>query len=180
MADNAKCYAPNAEVVNALARTGEDLFQYVCRHAEAIKARELEAGTYPGDGPTAAQADSLIAALRTLIESPDSLPPSVLWGAFRAAVDAEVCWLFPERDPIGNPMTVALREVQNAVGWTLDRAIPENASLLDRYASLAVANTALRRQMELRGNSAMWRLSFTCRMALARLLWWLGGGERHR
>src|SRR5574340_146421 len=90
MVGNAKSYTPDPEVVNALARTGEGLFQYVCRHAELVKARELEAGSYPGDGPTSAQADSLIAAIRPLMESPDSLPLPVLWDAFRAAIDTEM------------------------------------------------------------------------------------------
>lgn len=180
MVENTERYTPDPEVVDALARTGEGLFQYVCRQAESVKARELETGSYLGDGPTAAQADSLIGALRPLIESPDSVPPAVLWNAFRAAVDTEMCWLFPERDTIGNPMTAALREVQNAVGWTLNQALPENAPLLERYANLAVAKNAVRRQTELHGNSVMWRLSFTFRMAMARFLWWLGGGGRHR
>lgn len=104
--------------------------------------------------------------------------PHIAWRAFQAAVDTEMSWLFPERDPLGASLTAALREVQNITGWALERAVPEMASEPNRYASLAVFNNAAERQMKLHGNSVMWRVSSTCRMAVARLLWWLGGGER--
>ena len=163
---------------NAMADTGETIFQSVCRHAELVKARESELGDYPGDGPTSEQVDSLLATLRPPIETPDSLTPPTLWDAFQAAVQVEMSWLFPEPDPIGVPMTTALREVQNMTGKVLEQAQPETAPELHRYADLAVAENALRRQRKLHGNSVIWRLSFMCRMALARFLWWLGGGKR--
>jgi len=109
-----------------------------------------------------------------------NVAPTVAWRAFRAALDVEMTWLIPEHDPIGAPMTVALREVQNTIGWALEEAVPKNAPLLNKYADLAVANNAVRRQMKLHGNSLLWRIGFTCRMALARFLWWAGGGERRQ
>ena len=179
MADAGKTYIPSPELVTVLAATGETLFQFVCRHAELLKARESELGAYPGDGPTCEQADALVAALHPLIEDPCStVAPDTAWNAFRAAVDAEMSWLFPERDPPGAPMTEALREVQNITGKMLEQAQPETVPELNRYADLAVAENALRRQRKLHGNSVVWRLTFMCRMALARSLWWLGGGKR--
>jgi hypothetical protein len=178
MADRGKTYIPDPELTRVLAGTGETLFQFVCRHAELVKARESNLGVYPGDGPTCEQVDSLIMTLRPIFETPDPHAPTVVAHAFQAALQAEMSWLLPERDPIGAPMTAALREVQNVTGWALDQAAPEMTPELHRYADLAVANNTLRRQTRLHGNSVIWRVSFACRMAPARFLWWLGGGER--
>jgi hypothetical protein len=159
-----------------------------------MKGRETKLGAYPGDGPTSQQADSLKGALRLLVDLSDSpvpdivpgafraasVAPDIVWYAFRAALDTEMSWLFPERDPISEPMCAALREVQNITGWALDLSRPEQTPLLERYANLAVANNAMGRQMKLHGNSLTRRVSFACRLALARLLCWLGGGEKRR
>ena len=177
MTDAGKTYIPSPELAKVLAGTGETLFQFVCRHAELVKARESKLGAYPGDGPTSEQVDSLLAALRPIFETPDPHPAHVVWVAYKAAVHTELRWLLPERDPIGGAMTAALREVQNITGWALDQAAPEMTSEMCRYTDLAVAVNAVHRQRKLHGNSVIWRLSFTCRTALARLLWRLGGGK---
>ncbi len=178
MADTGRPYIPNPELVKVLAGTGETLLQFVCRHAEMVKGRESKLGAYPGDGPTSEQVDSLVAALRPIFETPDPHATDVVWHAYKAAVDTEMRWLLPERDPIGDAMTVALREVQNITGWALDQAAPEMTPEMCRYTDLAAVVNSVDRQKKLHGNSVMWRVSFTCRMALARLHWWLGGGER--
>lgn len=204
MAQAAESHTPDEKLAKVLSETGETLFQFVSRQVDAIKARESKLGGYPGDGPTAEQADRLLMALeevRPIFEIPESLAgvrpafeicdphealqmacalPAVVFGAFRTAFDTEMSWLFPERDPYGETMTVALREVENITGRALEQARPQQASDLHRYADLAVLNNALRRQIKLHGNSPLWRFTFTCRMALARFLWWLGGGERRR
>jgi hypothetical protein len=178
MDDRGKTYIQDPDLSKVLAGTGETLFQFVCRHTELVKARESELGTYPGDGPTSEQVDSLLATLRPVFENPGPHAPAVVLHAFQAAVQVEMSWLFPERDPIGFPMTAALRELQNLTGTVLEQAQPEMAPGLDKYADLAVANNALKRQTKLHGNSVIWRVSFTCRMALARFLWWLGSGKK--
>lgn len=178
MVQSAKPYIPDPRLVEMLAASGETLFEFVCRHAELVKARESKLGAYPGDGPTSEQVDSLLAALRPVFETPDPHAAHVVWVAYKAAVDTELRWLLPERDPIGGAMTAALREVQNITGWALGQAAPEMTSEMCRYTDLAVAGNAVHRQRKLHGNRVIWRLSFTCRTALARLLWWLGGGER--
>src|ERR1700680_389908 len=99
----------------------ETLFQYLRRHGELIKAREDEAGSYLGDGPTANQIDALIDSLRPLSESTEPATPSLMWAAFKHSVDTEMTWLFPERDPLGKPMTAALRLVQDIYGKQLEQ-----------------------------------------------------------
>jgi len=69
---------------------GESLFQFIYRHAELIKAREAERASYPGDGLTTEQADSLVGSLRPIIEATDPVPLSTRWAAFRLAVDSEL------------------------------------------------------------------------------------------
>jgi hypothetical protein len=150
-----------------MAEAIETPFQIVCRYAELIKAREAERGVYPGDGPTAAQACALVAALRPVSE-PGTASASVLWDAFRSAVDGEMTWLFPERDSFGPPMTAALREIQDFTGATLEGAMPEMGPDLEKYASLATVANAARRTERLRGNRIIWRL------VLARVLHRIG------
>lgn len=71
---------------------------------------------YPGDGPTADQVDSLIISLRPLRESPESVTIAELWDAFKICTDTETAWLFPERDPLGEPMSKALKQIQEITG----------------------------------------------------------------
>jgi hypothetical protein len=148
----------------------EPLFEYLARHAELVKTREYELGAYAGDGPTAEQADAFLAALRPLHDA-ESVTPSMLWEAFRSTVDTEMTWLFPERDPIGEPMTVGLRELQSRVGKLLEQAIPEQGPVLNKYVDLAIVANAAKRQVKLHGNGINWRLM------LARVLYWIGGGK---
>jgi len=150
----------------------ERLFDYLARHAELVKAREFELGEYAGDGPTAEQADAFLATLHPLDEAAESVTPSILWAAFRSAVDTEMSWLLPERDAIGEPMTVALIELQTRVGKLLEQAMPEQSPTLHKYVDLAVVANAARRQVKLHGNGTNWRL------VLARFMYWLGGGKR--
>jgi len=177
MAETKGAYVPDRAVVNALAASGENLLQYICRHAEMVKARESKLGTYAGDGPTSEQADCLVAALSAAFETPDPHAPDVIWRAFRAALDPEMAWLFPERDPIAEPMTAALREVQSITAWTLDQAVPEMESERRRYESLAAAVNAAARMAKAGPLRRAWS---TFLIAIARFLWWLAGGERRR
>jgi len=142
-----------------MAQAIETSLQIVCRHAEMIKAREAEQGAYPGDGPTSEQAYALVEALRPVNET-DVASPSILWGAFRSAVDGEMTWIFPERDPIGPPMTAALREIQTFIGNTLEGAMPEMGPDLEKYVSLAIVANAARRTERLHGNKITWRMAF--------------------
>jgi hypothetical protein len=145
----------------------ETSFQIVCRHAELIKAREAQLGAYPGDGPTSQQASALVEALRPISEA-EAVLPSILLTAFHSAVDAEMTWLFPERDPFGLPVTAALREIQNFTGKALEAAMPGTRPGLEEYASLAVVANAARRTEQLHGNRIIWRL------VLARVLYRIG------
>lgn len=150
-----------------MAEATETPFQIVCRYAELIKAREAERGAYPGDGPTAAQARALVETLRPVSEA-GTVSASVLWDAFRSAVDGEMTWLFPERDSFGPPMTAALRKIQNFTGTALEGAMPEMGPDLEKYASIATGANAARRTERLNGNKIIWRL------ALARVLHRIG------
>jgi hypothetical protein len=150
----------------------EPIFDFLTRHAELVKAREYELGEYARDGPTAEQADAFMATLRPLDEATESVTPSILWNAFRSAVDTEMTWLLPERDPIGQPMTVGLRELQTRVGKLLEQVMPEQGPELHRYVDLAIVANAAKRQVKLHGNGTNWRL------VLARVMYWLGGGKR--
>lgn len=149
----------------------EPLFDYLVRHAESVKAREDQLGAYVGDGPTAEQADAFLSNLRPLNAIHD-VSPSALWNAFQSAVDTEMTWIFPERDAIGKPMIVGLRELQARVGKLLEEAVPEQGAQLHKYVDLALVANAARRQEKLHGNGVSWRL------VLARFLYWLGGGRR--
>jgi hypothetical protein len=140
-----------------MAQASQTSFQILCHCAELIKAREAELGAYPGDGPTSEEASTLVAALRPISEA-DALPTPILWAAFRSAVDGEMTWLFPERDPIGPPMTAALREIQAFAGKTLEGVMPEMGPDLEKYASLAIAANAAPRTELLHGNKIIWRL----------------------
>jgi hypothetical protein len=155
-----------------MADPDETLFQYLCRHGDLVKAREDEAGSYPGDGPTADQVDALIASLRPLSEETEPETPALMWAAFKNSVDTEMTWLFPERDPISQPMTAALRQIQDIYGKRLEQALPEQEPELHRYVDLALVANAANRQVKLRGNGINWRL------VLARFMYWLGGGKR--
>lgn len=65
----------------------ETLFQFVCRHAEPVKAREADLGAYPGDGLTAEQASALVENLRPISDAPEYLP----------GVEAGLCRCFKNR-----------------------------------------------------------------------------------
>lgn len=177
MVQSAKPYIPDPRLVEMLAASGETLFQFVCRHAALLKARESELGAHPGDGPASDQIDSLLAALRPVLETPDPHPPDAVWRAFAAAVQVRLSWLFPERDPVAEPMSAGLREVENTTAWALDQAAPETAKDRQTFVDLAVVANAAGRVEKLGPIRRLWS---TLLIALARLLWWLGGGERHR
>jgi hypothetical protein len=147
-----------------MTENGESLFQYVLRDAEMIKAREADQGTYPGDGPTSDQADALMSALRPVNEATEPVTPSMLYAAFKSATDSEMTWLFPERDPIGQPMTAALREVQARVGKLLVDSLPDSKADLEKYVNLSLLANAAKRTLVLRGNRP------SLRVWLARLL----------
>jgi hypothetical protein len=103
--------------------SGETSFQLVFRDAELIKAREAELGAYFGDGPTSEQVTVLVETLQPISEAATA-SPSTLLAAFRIAVGVEMSWLFPERDPLGEPMTAALRNIQTFTGKALESVMP--------------------------------------------------------
>ncbi len=92
--------------------------------------------------PTAEQTDDFLAALRPLEEATESVMPSVVWTAFRSAVDTEMSWLLPKSDPIGQPMTLALRELQARAGKLLEQTLPDQGPVLHKYVNLAVVVNA--------------------------------------
>jgi hypothetical protein len=145
----------------------ESPFQILFRHVALIQARQAELGAYPGDGPTAEQASALAEALRPICEA-EAVLPSVLWTAFHTAVDIEMTWLFPEKDPFGLPVTAALRQVQDFTGKAIETAKPDMGPSLEKYASLAIVANAARRTERLHGNKIIWRL------VLARVLYRIG------
>jgi len=136
---------------------GETLFQFVFRQADLIKAREVEQRAYFGDGPTSEQLDALVEALQPISEAATA-PVSVLLAAFRTTVATEMTWLFPERDPLGEPMTAALRKVQTFTGTALETAMPEMKPDLEKYVDLSIVENAARRHQALYGNKIIWRL----------------------
>ncbi|MDQ2841904.1 MAG: hypothetical protein M3Y72_12880 [Acidobacteriota bacterium] len=146
---------------------GEALFQSLFRQAEQIKTRELEAGGYFGDGPTSKQIDELILAVEP-ISGAISATAAVLFAAFNIAVSIENTWLFPERDPLAEPMTKTLLLLQTFTGTALESIMPEMKPDLEKLASLAIVETAARRQQALHGNKIIWRL------VLARVLYRVG------
>jgi hypothetical protein len=88
----------------------------------------------------------------------------MLYAAFKSATDSEMTWLFPERDPIGQPMTAALREVQARVGKLLVDSLPDSKADLEKYVNLSLLANAAKRTLVLRGNRP------SLRVWLARLL----------
>jgi len=171
MVQSAKPYIPDPRLVEMLAASGETLFQFVSRHAALFKARESELRAHPGDGPTPEQLDSLLATLRPVFETPDPHPPDAVWRAFAAAVQVRMSWLF-----IAEPMSAGLREVENITAWALDQAVPGTTKDRQTFVDLAVVANAARRVQKLGPVRRLWS---TLLIALARLLWWLGG-EKHR
>ncbi|HEY6988274.1 MAG TPA: hypothetical protein VH369_07820 [Bryobacteraceae bacterium] len=136
---------------------GETLFQLVIHQAELIKAREVKRGDYFGDGPTSGQLDALLEALHPVGEA-STASASVLFAAFRIAVATEMTWLFPERDPLGEPMTAVLRKVQTFTGSALESVMSEMKPDLEKYANLSIVENAARRHDALHGNKIIWRL----------------------
>jgi nucleoside 2-deoxyribosyltransferase len=153
-------------------KSDEPLLPYLMRHAEMVKAREHDLGAYFGDGPTAEQADAFIASVRPFDEATDDPTPTMLWKGFKAALDTEMLWLFPERDAIGERMTAALRELQNRLGKLIEETMPEQVPAMRKIVDLSVVANAAERQVKLHGNGINWRI------VLARFLYWLGGGRR--
>jgi len=141
----------------SMPENGETLFQFVFRQADLIKAREVEQRAYFGDGPTSEQLDALVEALQPISEAATA-PVSVLLAAFRTTVATEMTWLFPERDPLGEPMTAALRKVQTFTGTALETAMPEMKPDLEKYVDLSIVENAARRHQALYGNKIIWRL----------------------
>lgn len=124
-----------------------------------IKAREAELGGYPSDGPTAQQVTALIEYLRPISEEDvASYTPAILWKAYSSTLEVEFSWLFPERDPIGEAMTAALREVQKITGKALVEAMPEQEKELERITNLHIIKNAAGRQVALRGDRPSLRL----------------------
>jgi hypothetical protein len=125
--------------------SGEPSFQIVFRYADLIKAREAERGAYFGDGPTSEELNALVESLRPISEATTALP-ATLFDAFRIAVSVEISWIFPERDPLGEPMTAALRNIQTFTGKALESVLPEMHDDLEKYASLSIVENAARRR----------------------------------
>ena len=134
--------------------------------------REDEAGSYPGDGPTTHQLDLLTVGLRPLSETPESVTVAELWAAFKICTDTETAWLFPERDPLGEPMSKALKQIQEVTGTLLEKNAPHMATGLHRYADLAEAGRLAYRAAKLKGNGFQWRL------VVARFLYSLSMNKR--
>jgi hypothetical protein len=120
----------------------ETLFQFVLRYAELIRVRQEQLGAYSGDGPTSEQASALVEALRPISEA-ETVLLSILLAAFRGAVDAEMSWLFPERDPIGEEIIQLLRKIQDFTGKALQSAIPEMRRTLKNTPILPSLRTRL-------------------------------------
>jgi hypothetical protein len=137
--------------------SGETPFQIVFRHADLIKAREAEQGVYFGDGPTPEQLTALVKNLQPISEAATALPATLL-AAFRSAFSVEMSWLFPERDPLAEPMTAALRNIQTFTGKALESVMPEMHDDLEKYANLSIVENAARRTEALHGNKIIWRL----------------------
>ena len=146
---------------------GATFFQSLFRQADLIKARELERGSYFGDGPTSEQIDALIQALKPMSDA-STATASVLFAAFRVAVTTEMTWLFPERDALAEPMIEALRLMQTFTGTALESVVPEMKPNLEKFANLSIVERAARRHQALHGNKIIWRL------ALARVLYRVG------
>jgi hypothetical protein len=159
-----------------MANQEEALIELVVRYGELLKAREDEAGSYPGDGPTADQVDALIVSLRPLSENPNTVTIPKLWTAFRMCTDTGTAWLFPERDPLGEPMCRALMKIQEMTGSLLDNnASPEMVNGSHRYAELAEAGRQINRAAKLGGKVPV---GFKWRLRLAHFLHNLGSKKR--
>ncbi len=143
-------------------------FDYAFRYAELMKQRESELGSYVGDGPTAEQAEALAAKLVPVSQFQKNVGCSTVWDAFRVALETEMAWLFPERDPLGEPMIRALREIQDITGTALESSGPEWKNQLEKLVNVHLVANAAQRQVKLRVNGISWRL------VLARPLYWLG------
>jgi len=93
---------------------------------------------------------------------------AVLFAAFRVAVSVENTWLFPERDPLAEPMIEALQLVETFTGTALESVMPEMKPDLQKLASVAIVEKTARRHQALHGNKIIWRL------VLARFLYRVG------
>jgi hypothetical protein len=147
------------QCANTMSEGRDSLYQFVCRHAEMIRAREVELGAYSGDGPTAEQVTALVQHLRPIDEGePGTYTPSILWEAYRSILEVEYSWLFPERDPLGEAMTAALREAQKLTANALIATLPEQKEDIERITNLHIIKQAAGRQVALRGNRPSLRL----------------------
>lgn len=160
-------------IIDLMPDPDEALYQTLSSQADLIKARELERGSYFGDGPTTEQLAALLRAMEPIRGASTASAP-VLSALFDAAVKTEMTWLFPERDALAGPTVEALHLVQTFAAAALETASPEVKTHLHAIVNLSIVERAARRQQALHGNKIMWRL------VLARFLYWLGGGKRNR
>jgi len=149
-----------------------------------LKAREAELGRHTGDGLTAAQADELLEKIRIVLEWPDeNIPPTPIWEAFRATVNAETAWLFEDRDPIGASIIRASRQIRNTLKATLEDFGDFPNEDLQKYMDLSALAQAANRQVALGKGGFSFRVLFGTAYAtflyrLGSFLGRLGGAQK--